>query len=211
MNLVARHVNKKIKNCIILHDVNLELEKGKIYAFVGENGSGKSMLLRALSGMMKIDCGEVIYNNKVIHKDIVSLPSVGIVMENIGLYPNLSSFKNLSVLSKINKTIGKKEIMESIKRVGLDPIDQLPFDKFSLGMKQRLIIAQAIMERPEVIMLDEPTNTLDDQGVSLIRQIILEEKARGALILITSHISEDIRLLADQFFTVNNGCIENGV
>lgn len=209
MILEARNVNKKLKRRVILEDINLSLESGNIYGFVGRNGSGKTMLFRALSGLMKIDSGIIQYDNKVLHKDMSILPDLGIVLENAGLYPEFSGFENLRMLAKVNKKISDKEIKEVIRKVGLDPDDKRPYRKYSLGMKQRIIIAQAIMEKPSIIMLDEPTNALDEDGVEDIRAIILGEKKRNALILLASHNKEDIKILADKVYYIQNGRISN--
>ncbi|MCD8501322.1 MAG: ABC transporter ATP-binding protein [Bacillaceae bacterium] len=209
--LQVKNINKKIKNNPILTDINLNLEPGVVYGFVGRNGSGKTMLFRALSGLMKIDSGEIMYQNEVLHKDFPILPNLGITIENAGLYPEFTGFKNLQLLAKLKKKIGDEEIKEAIKRVGLDPNDKRTYKKYSLGMKQRIVLAQAIMERPDIIMLDEPTNSLDESGVSLIRQVITEEKQRGATILLASHNKEDIDLLADQVFYLDKGQLVSGV
>lgn len=209
--LQAIGVNKSIKNNQILSDINLTLEQGVVYGFVGRNGSGKTMLFRALSGLMKIDSGEIIYKNKRLHKDMPVLPNLGITIENAGLYTEFTGFKNLQMLAKLNKKIGDEEIRRAIERVGLDPDDKRTFRKYSLGMKQRIIIAQAIMEAPDVIMLDEPTNSLDEDGVKLIRQVINEEKERGAMILLASHNKEDIKILADKVFYIDKGRLSNEV
>lgn len=203
--LQVKNINKKIKNNPILTDISLNLEPGVVYGFVGRNGSGKTMLFRALSGLMKIDSGEIMYHNKALHKDFPILPNLGITIENAGLYLEFTGFKNLQLLAKLKKIIGDEEIKEAIKRVGLDPNDKRTYKKYSLGMKQRIVLAQAIMERPDIIMLDEPTNSLDESGVSLIRQVITEEKQRGATILLASHNKEDIILLADEVFYLDNG------
>ena len=208
MVLSAEKINKRIKDRVILDDVSLELTSGKIYGFVGENGSGKTMLFRALSGLMKIDSGVIKLDDKVLHKDMNVLPDMGIVIENAGLYPELSGLENLRFLSKINKKIGDKEIREAISKVGLDPDDKRPFRKYSLGMKQKIVLAQAIMEKPAILFLDEPTNALDEAGINSVRDIILEIKKEGALILIATHNKEDIELLVDELYKVKNGKIE---
>lgn len=125
------------------------------------------------------------------------------------LYPELTGLKNLQILAELNKKIGDHEIKEAIRKVGLDPEDKRVFKKYSLGMKQRIVIAQAIMEKPDIIMLDEPTNSLDDSGVEKIREIIIEEKQRGAMILLASHNKEDINLLADKVYYMSDGSISN--
>ncbi len=208
MELIVRNVSKTIKGNKVLDNISLELQSGKIYGFVGRNGSGKTMLFRALSGLMRVDEGEVILDGKILHKDIQVLPSLGIVIENAGLYPEFTGLKNLQLLAGINKKIKTEDIKVAIERVGLEPMDKRTFRKYSLGMKQRLVIAQAIMEKPDIIMLDEPTNALDESGVALVRSIIAEEKGRGAIILLASHNKEDIQLLADQVHHMEHGKAE---
>ena len=210
MKLIAEHIVKTIKKKKILDDISLELENGKIYGFVGRNGCGKTMLFRALSGLMRIDSGKIIFNNKILHKDMNVLENLGLIIENSGLYNEFTGYKNLKILADINKKISENEIKQTIADVGLDPDDKRTVRKYSLGMKQRLMIAQAIMEKPEIIMLDEPTNALDENGVEQIRKLILREKERGALILLASHNKEDISILADHIFNMENGKIVSG-
>lgn len=210
MNLTAEHVTKKLKKNTILSDINLTLESGQIYGFVGRNGCGKTMLFRALSGLMDIDSGTICYDDQTLHKDISILPNLGIVLENAGLYPEFTGFKNLQLLAKLNKKASDADIKTAIDRVGLDPMDKRSYRKYSLGMKQRIVIAQAIMEHPDILMLDEPTNAIDEGGIEEIRNIILEEKKRGALVLIASHNKEDISLLADTVFHMQQGKIIAG-
>jgi ABC-2 type transport system ATP-binding protein len=163
------------------------------------------MLFRAISGLMQIDSGAVIYNGKQLHKDFAVLPNLGLILEKCGLYDELTGRDNLTYLASYRKKAGKNEIDESICRVGLNPEDGRTYGKYSLGMKQRLAIAQAIMEKPEVILLDEPTNGLDQEGVEQIRKVIKEEKERGAIIFLASHNSEDIRMLSDVVYRMENG------
>ena len=205
MELAANNINKTIRGRVILSNVSLCLQSGNVYGFVGKNGSGKTMLFRALSGLMRIDSGSIVWEEKTLHKDFSVLPSLGIIIENAGLYPNFTGIQNLTYLANLTKRVGQEEIIHAITRVGLDPYDKRLYGKYSLGMKQRLAIAQAIMEKPDVIMLDEPTNALDETGVEEIRKIILEEKARGALILLASHNKTDIQVLADEWYRVENG------
>ena len=209
MELIVTNISKKIKRNVILSNISLHLKSGNIYGFVGPNGSGKTKLFRALSGLMKVDSGEVRLDKKVLKKDIDILPNLGIILENAGLYPEFTGMENLEMLAKVNKKVQREEIENTIRRVGLNPADKRLYRKYSLGMKQRIVIAQAIMEQPDILMLDEPTNALDENGIDKIRHIILEEKERGALILIASHNKEDITLLADQVFYINNGSLIN--
>lgn len=205
MKLVADNIVKTIKGRTILDHVNLQLESGRIYGIVGRNGSGKTMLFRALSGLMSVDSGQISCDGRILHQDMSVLPSLGIVLENAGLYPGLTGFQNLKKLADLKKIISDDQIREAITRCGLDPKDKRTFRKYSLGMKQRIVLAQAIMERPEILMLDEPTNALDEHGVEEIRQVISEERERGALVLLASHNKEDIQRLADEVFYMENG------
>ena len=205
MILKAEHVSKTIKKAQILKDINLELNSGTVYGFTGRNGSGKTMLFRALSGLMRLTEGAVTLDGKALGRDFSVLPSLGIVLENVGLFTNMTGKENLKYLAGLTGRIGDEEITRALERVGLDPGDRRTYRKYSLGMKQRLAIAQAIMESPDVIMLDEPTNGLDDCGVELIRKLIMEEKQRGAIVLLASHNRDDIRLLADRLYQIEAG------
>ncbi|MBE6843478.1 MAG: ATP-binding cassette domain-containing protein [Ruminococcus sp.] len=207
MDLVAEHICKTIKKKTILDDINIKLQSGNVYGFVGRNGCGKTMLFRALSGLMHIDSGRVLVDDKTLHKDINIIDSLGLILENAGLYNEFTGYKNLKILADIKKIISENEIRQALSDVGLDPYDKRTVRKYSLGMKQRLMIAQALMEYPNIIMLDEPTNALDENGVVVIRNLILREKERGALILLASHNKEDISILADRVYYMENGKI----
>lgn len=207
MELIIKNMSKKIKGKTILNNVNLTLESGNVYAFVGENGAGKTMLFRAVSGLMKLSEGSVYLDEKKLHHDFEVLPNLGIMLENAGLYPELSGYENLKLLAKIRGRVGKEEIIEWMKKVGLNPSDKKTFRKYSLGMKQRLVVAQALMEAPDILMLDEPTNALDSDGMDTIRKLIMAEKDRGALVMIASHNKEDIKIMADEVYSVKNGCV----
>lgn len=212
MILTAEHISKTIRGREILHDVSLELHSGKVYGFVGRNGSGKTMLFRALSGLMGLTSGTVRWGDQVLKRDFAVLPNLGIVLENVGLYPNLTGLENLRYLANIRKKCTQEDLRAVLERVGLDPDDRRTYGKYSLGMKQRLAIAQAIMEQPDVLMLDEPTNALDSEAVAQVRGIITQEKERGALVLLASHNYEDIRLLSDEVYRLESGRLrEEGV
>ena len=205
MKLLVNDVSKSIGGKAVLSNVSLCLESGNVYGFSGRNGSGKTMLFRALSGLMKTDSGTVVWDGRTVGKDFSVLPGLGIVLENAALFPDLTGMQNLMYLAGLTRRIGRREIEGAMARAGLDPADKRAYRKYSLGMKQRLAVAQAVMEKPDVLMLDEPTNGLDDAGVEKIRQIILEEKERGALILLASHNKEDMALLADTLYRMENG------
>ena len=212
MILTAEHISKTIRGREILSDVSLELYSGQVYGFVGRNGSGKTMLFRALSGLMGLTSGTVRWGDQVLKRDFAVLPNLGIVLENVGLYPNLTGLENLGYLANIQKKCTQADLRGVLERVGLDPDDKRTYGKYSLGMKQRLAIAQAIMEKPDVLMLDEPTNALDSEAVAQVRDIIAREKERGALVLLASHNYEDIRLLSDQVYRLASGRLrEEGV
>lgn len=210
MKLIVRNISKKLNGRDILSNISLELEGGKVYGFVGINGSGKTMLFRAIAGLMDVTEGEIYFNGKKLHKDMKVLPNLGLIIENAGLYPELTGLENLKLLAKLNNKVNEKEIRDIIKRVGLDPDDKRVFKKYSLGMKQRIIFAQAIMEKPDILLLDEPTNALDEEGVNVIRQLIKEEKQRGVLVLIASHNKDDIKILSDEVYYVKNGTVTKG-
>ena len=203
--IIIENLSKTIKNNKILDNVNLTFESGHVYGLVGRNGSGKTMLLRAICGLIFPDSGKVIIDGKQLHKDISFPESCGIIIENTDLLPNFSAFDNLKMLSEIKNTANDNMIKSAIKSVGLDPDSKKKVKTFSLGMKQRLSIAQALFEDPDILLLDEPTNALDEDGVNDVRRILLEQKKKNKLIMIASHNKEDISLLSDTVISVSNG------
>ena len=203
--IIIENLSKTIKNNKILDNVNLTFESGHVYGLVGRNGSGKTMLLRAICGLIFPDSGKVIIDGKQLHKDISFPESCGIIIENTDLLPNFSAFDNLKMLSEIKNTANDNMIKSAIKSVGLDPDSKKKVKTFSLGMKQRLSIAQALFEDPDILLWDEPTNALDEDGVNDVRRILLEQKKKNKLIIIASHNKEDISLLSDTVISVSNG------
>ena len=194
---------KSIKSRPILNNVSYNFEYGKIYGIYGHNGSGKTMLLRAIAGLLVPDSGSVVIDGKVLHKDMSFPPSIGIVIENMNLLPQYNAFDNLKILGKIKKTATDEDIKTALERVGLK--SDLKVKKFSLGMKQRLNIAQAVFEKQKIILLDEPTNALDNDGVQLIHKLLKEEKERGALVVITTHHKEDLEEICDVVLKMTEG------
>lgn len=194
---------KSIKSRPILNNVSYNFEYGKIYGIYGHNGSGKTMLLRAIAGLLVPDSGSVVIDGKVLHKDMSFPPSIGIVIENMNLLPQYNAFDNLKILGKIKKTATDEDIKTVLERVGLK--SDLKVKKFSLGMKQRLNIAQAVFEKQKIILLDEPTNALDNDGVQLIYKLLKEEKERGALVVITTHHKEDLEEICDVVLKMTEG------
>ncbi|MGN0151903.1 MAG: ABC transporter ATP-binding protein [Wujia sp.] len=201
MVISLNNVTKEIKGKKVLDNIIADFEGGMIYGLLGKNGAGKTMLLRAISGLIKIDDGEMLINGEKIDKKL----DIGIMIENMGLYPELCAYDNLSYLTGLNKKVSKETINRYIKKVGLDSTDKRPFQKYSLGMKQRLIFAQAIFEDPSILLLDEPTNALDENGVKLILNIIKELKSKDRIIVIASHNMEFINALADKIYIMSDG------
>ena len=204
-NIIIKNLSKKIKNETILDNINIELNSGKTYGFVGYNGSGKSMLFKAICGLIKPTDGYISIDNKIIGQDISFPESIGIFIDEPGFIPGYSAYKNLKILADIQGKIGNNEINDALLSVGLDPNNNKAVKKYSLGMKQKLGIAQAIMENPDILILDEPMNALDNESVEKIRDLILNFKEKGKTILITSHNKVDIDILADKIYTLDKG------
>lgn len=201
VNNVSLILNKKQ----ILKDVSLELERGKIYGLVGDNGSGKTMLMKCMCGFIQPTAGMVIADGKVIGKDVDYLPDAGIIIETPGFIPYYSGLKNLKVLAGIKNHVTTEKIKAAMEQVGLDADLKLPVKKYSLGMRQRLGLAQAIMEDPSILILDEPMNGLDKHGMEEIRNLLLSLKSKDKLIVIASHNQEDIRILCDEVYEMEKG------
>lgn len=200
-------LSKKFKKRVILDHIDLELEFGNIYGFIGANGSGKSVFFKTICGFLKADGGTVALDDKVIGKDIDFLPELGVLIEKPGFIENYTQFENLKYLAQINNIINDENIRAALEMVGLDLDNNEKVKNFSLGMRQRLAIAQAIMENQKIIILDEPFNGLDKQGAAQIKQLLLGLKSPDRLILLTSHISGDIEELSDHIFEFSAGKI----
>lgn len=198
-------LSKKLKKNDVLQSITYTFEKGRIYSLVGKNGSGKTMLLRAIAGLIIPTEGSVTIDGKVLHKDISFPPSIGIIIENLELLPQFDSETNLKILAAIKKTASLEDIQHAIKRLELDQFGTLKVRKYSLGMKQRLNIAQAIFEKPEIILLDEPTNAIDEKGVERVLDILQEERERGATIIIATHNKEGVFPICDEVIEISNG------
>lgn len=203
-----KHASKRFKNEQVLDDINLYLSDNRIYGFVGRNGSGKSVLFKMICGYMYADQGEIVVNGKVIGKDVDFPEKLGALIETPGFIWYQSGYANLLYLAKIRNQISKEKVKETIRLVGLDPESKKWVGKYSLGMRQRLGIAQAIMEDPDILILDEPMNGLDEAGVEDMRKLLLEYKKDGRIILITSHNKEDINALCDEVYYLKSGRIE---
>jgi len=205
MEIEVRNLTKRISGNLILDNINIKMTNGKIYGLKGKNGSGKTMLMRAICGLILPTEGEVIIDGQVLGKDISFPNSLGALIESPGFISNYSGFKNLKILSVIQGKIDDNKINEVLTMVGLDPKEKKKFKKYSLGMKQKLGIAAAIMEEPEIIILDEPTNALDESSVISLRKTLQKYRDAGALIIISCHDSEELEFLSDEIFFMENG------
>lgn len=203
-----KDLNLNIKGHQILSGVNMTMYEGKIYGLVGNNGSGKTMLMKCICGFVKPTSGEVIVNGEVIGRDVDYIKDTGIILENPGFILYYSGIRNLKMLSEISGKADMSKIKETMKICGLDPDLRLPIKKYSLGMRQRLGIAQAIMEDQTILILDEPMNGLDREGIAAVRTLLLEMKAKGKLILLASHNREDIAILCNEVFAIEKGMLE---
>lgn len=202
---------KIIKGKSILDNINYTFEEGTIYGLYGRNGSGKTMLLRAVAGLIFPSEGKIIFDGKVLHKDISFPPSVGVIIENTHLLPQYDAFTNLKILAKIRNIATDEDIKKALEIVGLDPESKEKVKTYSLGLQQKLAIAQAIFEFPKLLLLDEPTNALDEKSVQVIRNVLLDFKEKGTTIIIASHNKEDITFLSDIVIGVDNGKIKERV
>lgn len=202
-----QNFNKIIKKTPVLIDINMELTGGKIYGIKGKNGSGKTMLMRAVCGLISPSSGTVEINGEMLGKDISFPRSVGILIENPSFISNYTGMKNLQVLASIQNKIKVEDIRKALDVIGLDADDKRTYKKYSLGMKQRLGIAAAVMEKPSIVILDEPINALDESGAKLIRDILWELRNNGAIIILACHDSAELEFLSDEIYTISEGKI----
>lgn len=207
MEVIIENASKTIKQAAILTEINLRMYGGKVYGLQGQNGAGKTMLMRMIAGLIRPTCGNVKVNEDILGKTIDFPPSMGILIESPAFLPNYTGLRNLELLAGIQGRANDTQIRQALTNVGLNPYDKRKVRKYSLGMKQRLGIAAAIMEQPELILLDEPTNALDASGVKQIYDLICRERKRGALIVLASHDAEVLRNVSDEIFTIQDGRI----
>lgn len=203
------HLTKKIHKNLVLQDVTMKMYSGKIYGLQGINGSGKTMLMRAIIGFIRPSSGTVLINDKILSKDIEFPESIGFLLETPSFLDRYSGFDNLKILADIKRDLSEQEIRDTLSRVGLEPYDKKKYRKYSLGMKQRLGIAAAIMGEPDIVILDEPTNALDTEGIGIVKTILAQQKERGALVIISCHDLNLLKEISDEVFLLEGGKIVN--
>ena len=208
MELKIEHACKVIRKALILDDVTLTLQGGKIYGLQGPNGSGKTMLMRLMAGLIRHNSGQVWLDGRQLGRDMDFPPSMGLLLENPAFLPNHTGLKNLELLAAIQNRAAGEGIRQTLRDVGLDPDDRRKYRKYSLGMKQRRGVAAAIMEQPELILVDEPTNALDDRGVEQICALLRRERDRGALLVLSCHDASILEALSDEIYHIYEGRVE---
>ena len=206
MKLEIKNLSKKFKDVYVLKDINLTFESGKIYGFTGRNGSGKSVLLKIICGFYTPSTGEVLLDNYILNNDFPK--STRCLIEKPNFLPDLTGYENLKLLASIENKIGNKEIMDTIEKLNLKEEINKKYGKYSLGTKQKLGIAQVLMEDPKLIVLDEPLNGIENETAKEVRKILNEEKKKDKIIIVASHIKEDIDTLADVVYNIDNGIVE---
>lgn len=207
MKIKVKNVSKKFRNNFVLKDVSLEFESGKIYGLSGRNGAGKSVLLKIICGLYTPTTGEVTFNDVNYNKKDMLVPNVRALIEKPNFFPDLTGLENLQLLANIQNKITNNEIYETLKIVNLESDMNKKYSEYSLGMKQKLGIAQVLMENPEVIILDEPFNGIEEESVKQISKFLLKEKMNGKLILVSTHIKEDLEKLSDIIYYFDNGSV----
>lgn len=203
--IILENVVKKFKDYTALRGISISFEKGKIHGIVGRNGSGKTVMMKCICGLMHPDSGKITVNGKMIGKEVDIANDIGAIIEAPGFLPNYSGYRNLKFLADIKRVIGKQEIYAAMKTVGLDPDNGKHVGKYSLGMRQRLGLAQAIMENPSILILDEPMNGLDRKGVEEMRDLLVSFREQGKTVLLASHNREDIDILCDTVQEMEDG------
>ncbi|MCD7866351.1 MAG: ABC transporter ATP-binding protein [Clostridiales bacterium] len=203
--IILDNVSLRIKKVQILEDISLELEDGQIHGLVGRNGCGKTMLMKCICGFVRPTGGRIQVNGKYVGEETDFPEHLGVMIETPGFISYLSGYENLRILAGCRKMIGKEEIRDAMKQVELDPDSRLHVKKYSMGMRQRLGIAQAIMEHPRLLVLDEPFNGLDEDAVRMVRNLLDEKREQGVTIVLSSHNAEDIRLLCDSVHRLSKG------
>ena len=205
--ITLQDVTKTFGRHQVLKDINLRFKGGKIYGLIGHNGAGKSVLLKCICGFYRCSTGKILFNGRELGKDMDILPNTGIIIDEPGFLRYWDAYHNLEFLYTIRNRRDKQYLREVLNKVGLSADNKDKVGKYSLGMKQRLAIAQAIMEDPQILILDEPMNGLDHNGIREMRSLFLAMKEEGKLILLASHNREDIEVLCDEVYELENGSL----
>ncbi len=205
--IVCKNISKQFRNQFVLRNISMEFTSGHIYGITGRNGSGKTVLLKTICGLIPPTDGEVLINGENILDSQRQSTSIGALIERPGFLPQYSGLHNLWLLASLRNVVTKKDIEVVMREVGLEPQERKPVRTYSLGMKQKLGIAQAIMENPDIIILDEPLNAIDKESVIRIRSLIKRMQAEGKLVMVCSHIQDDIDCLADKIFHMEDGSL----
>lgn len=205
MIIKVENVSKIIRGNSVIEHISMELTSGKVFGFRGINGSGKTMLMRLIAGLIYPTKGQITVDNKILGRDINFPGNMGLLIENPAFLDNYSGFANLKLLSSIQDKIDDKQIRRTLERVGLEPDSKKKYKKYSLGMKQKLGIAAAVLEKPELLILDEPANALDEEGVERLKKIVQEEKERGALIILSCHDAYLLEEMSDVIYLLQDG------
>ena len=205
MIIKVENVSKIIRGNSVIEHISMELTSGKVFGFRGINGSGKTMLMRLIAGLIYPTKGQITVDNQILGRDINFPENMGLLIENPAFLDNYSGFANLKLLSSIQDKIDDKQIRRTLERVGLEPDSKKKYKKYSLGMKQKLGIAAAVLEKPELLILDEPANALDEEGVERLKKIVQEEKERGALIILSCHDAYLLEEMSDVIYLLQDG------
>lgn len=207
MRISLENISKNIAGVPVLKNISYEFEGGKIYGLKGKNGCGKTMLMRSIAGLMKPTGGSIMIDDEALYEDMDVPKSIGILIENPSFLPEYTGFDNLKMLSCMDKSIKAEDIRQLLEEVGLNPDDKKKVRKYSLGMKQRLGIAAALMGDPKIILLDEPINAIDETGVAKIRDLIRSKKSKDRVIIVACHDKEELEYLADEIVHMSDGRI----
>ena len=210
MKIEIKNYTKIIKGSTVLDNINVIFESGKIYGLKGKNGSGKTMLMLAISGLIRPSSGKVTIENEVLGRDISFPRSIGVLIENPAFLANETGFSNLRMLADLGEGMSNEDIESVLLELGLNPKEKKSYKKYSLGMKQKLGIAAAIMEHPDIIILDEPINALDQDSVEIVKKMIIRERDRGAVIILACHDTEELEYLSDEIICIQDGKIVSG-
>lgn len=208
MSIIIESLSKRIRGVDVLKNISLNIASGQVVGLAGPNGSGKTMLMRCIAGLISLTSGQIEIDGGILGRDFAFPPSIGLLIEGPAFLSGRSGIENLRLLASIREMASEEEIRDAIEAVGLDPSDKRPVRKYSLGMKQRLGIAAAVVERPDIVILDEPTNALDAAGVKMAKRVVAEQKKRGAAVVLSCHDVQVLREMADEIYHFAEGHLD---